>query len=64
MTEVIREVDSSNNGLLAVILIVVIAIGGFLVWRFSAKEQPQEPGGIDIQLTAPAGSDTDGRAAE
>jgi hypothetical protein len=54
MTEIIHDNDSSNNGLLAVILIVVIAIGGFLLWRYARTTEPKTPDIINVQVTPPA----------
>ncbi|MDO8601841.1 MAG: hypothetical protein Q7R62_01770 [bacterium] len=50
MTEVIHDVDSSNGGIMAVILIIVIAIGGFLVWRFTTNAPDKEPGTVNVQI--------------
>jgi multidrug resistance efflux pump len=56
MTEVIHEVDSSSGGLMAVVLIVVIAIGGFLIWRFTTNGQTTgTTDTINVQVTPPAG---------
>lgn len=57
MTEVIHhETDSSSNSLLAVVLVLVIAIGGFLLWRYAGNSEPKEEGAINIELTAPSGN--------
>ena len=40
MADVIHEQDSGNNSaMLAVIIILVIAIGAFLLWRFLPAKQ-------------------------
>jgi hypothetical protein len=59
MTEIIREVDSSNSGLIAVILVVVVAIGGFLVWRYADNKPAQDTNDtINVQVTPPATNPT------
>lgn len=43
--------DNSNSTILVVILLVVIAIGGFLLYRDSQKEMPNDNGAsLEINL--------------
>ena len=54
MTEIIHDTDNSNGGLIAVVLVVVIAIGGFLVWRFSDRAPADKTSDtINLEITNP-----------
>lgn len=59
MTEIIHDTDGGNSGLIAVVLVVVVAIGGFLIWRFSDNTPAKDASDIiDVQVTPPATTPT------
>ncbi len=62
MADVIHEIhegDSSSNALMVVVLIIVIAVAGFLLWRYlPAKQSETNQPGVNVTVTLPNGSST------
>jgi hypothetical protein len=61
MAEVIHHEDGTNSALLTVLIIVVIAIGAFLLWRYlpgrSANTGGTSQPGVNVNLNTGGGSD-------
>jgi hypothetical protein len=57
--------DSSSSTNTVLIVIVLVLLVGFGVWWFTSRNPaPDEAGGLNIDLTLPAGSGSEGGPAE